>query len=135
MEVSIDKNKKISTIQHEFQKRFPYLKIEFYKVPHKPNEGSLKENMLDSDLTIGEVHKDDSSGIININGLMTVAELEAAFKDVYGLFVQVFRKSGTVWLQTIRTDNWTLAEQNHKASEKHEIVDKIIDAKDRMELE
>ena len=43
---------------------------------------------------------------------MTVNELEQRFSDVYGLGVQVFRKSGNVWLETTVTDGWTLEQQN-----------------------
>jgi hypothetical protein len=31
--------------------------------------------------------------------------------------VQVFRQSGRVWLETTRTDDWTLAEQNKQGEE------------------
>jgi len=43
---------------------------------------------------------------------MTVAEMEERFRDIYGLGVQVFRKSGTIWLETTVTDGWTLEDQN-----------------------
>jgi hypothetical protein len=36
---------------------------------------------------------------------------------VYGLSVQVFRKSGNVWLETSATDNWTLRQQNNEGAE------------------
>jgi hypothetical protein len=136
MEIVIDKNKKIVSIQQEFQKRFPFLKIEFYKTVHSQGEGSPKENTLSSGLTIGEVQKKDASGTIKIQGLMTVAELEKAFTETFGLAVQVFRKSGNIWLQTTVTDNWTLAEQNQKAMEKHDtLTENTIDPMDRQELE
>ncbi|MBK6949217.1 MAG: hypothetical protein IPH16_15200 [Haliscomenobacter sp.] len=47
---------------------------------------------------------------------MTVREFEQAFYDTYGLNVQVFRRSGNIWIQTTATDSWTLAEQNRKGS-------------------
>ena len=78
------------------------------------------------------------AGTININGLMKVAELESAFFVTFGLAVQVFRKSGKVWLQTTATDDWTLEEQNLKATEiENQTAPKknIIDAGDRQELE
>lgn len=136
MEILINKSKTISSIQKEFQKRFPFLKIEFYKKGHTQSEGSPKKNMLNNKLTIGDVQKNNLSGTIKIQGLMTVAELESAFSEIYRLPVQVFRKSGKVWLQTTTTDNWTLAEQNQKAMEKYEPVgDHIVDSMDRQELE
>lgn len=45
---------------------------------------------------------------------MTVAELEKQFEESYSLYVQVYRKSKELWLQTINTDNWTIAKQNLK---------------------
>jgi hypothetical protein len=34
-----------------------------------------------------------------------------------GLYVQVFRKSGKVWLETTATDNWSLYKQNEEGQE------------------
>ena len=45
---------------------------------------------------------------------MTVTDLEQNFSDVYGLSIQVFRKSGDVWLETTITDGWTLEKQNEQ---------------------
>ncbi|MBI2271418.1 MAG: hypothetical protein HYU69_13830 [Bacteroidetes bacterium] len=136
MEIIIDKSKKINTIQKEFQKRFPFLKIEFYKQAHSQGEGSSKKNTLNNELTIGEVQKKHTSGTVKITGLMKVSELESAFTKTFGLSVQVFRKSGNVWLQTTITDNWTLAEQNQRASEKVATAEEnIISSMDRQELE
>ena len=138
MKLVIDKTQKLITIQNEFQKQFPFLKIEFYKHTHSLGLGSPKKNTLNSELTIGDVKKNNLSGTIKINGLLKVAELETAFAKTFGLSVQVFRKSGNVWLQTTATDDWTLAEQNQKAMEmeKQTASDKnIIEAGDRQELE
>ncbi len=136
MEIIIDKNKKLSVIQSEFQNQFPFLKIEFYKQQHSQGEGSLKENKLDTELTIKEAQKKDISGIIKIQELMTVAALESAFAENYGLPIQVFRKSNKIWLQTTATDKWTLAEQNKNAMERHDTIeDNIVNSMDRQELE
>jgi hypothetical protein len=43
---------------------------------------------------------------------MTVNYLEQTFSNTYGLGVQVFRKAGHNWLETIETDSLTLEEQN-----------------------
>lgn len=136
MDIIIDQTKKLLEIQSAFTKRFPYLKIEFYNHIHAAGEGSPKANTIDSHLTIQEVQDKKAEGLLHIQGLMTVAELEAGFAKTFGLSVQVFRKSGSVWLQTTVSDHWTLAEQNQKAMEKHELIqDNTIDAMDRMELE
>ena len=53
---------------------------------------------------------------------MTVVDLEQSFSDVFGLGVQIFRKSGKVWLETTVTDGWTLDEQNRQG----EALSKVI---------
>lgn len=136
MDIIIDKSKKLKEVQGEFQKRFPFLKIEFYKKGHLSGEGSDKASTLDTRLSIEEVQKNEAYGTIKIHGLLKVSELESAFSEVYGLSVQVFRRSGQLWLQTTTTDNWTLAEQNHRAMEKHEqLKADTIDPLDFKELE
>jgi hypothetical protein len=45
---------------------------------------------------------------------MTVADLEFRLEKEYGLHIQVFRKSGNIWLETTATDNWTLDRQNQE---------------------
>ena len=136
MEITIDQTTKLSDIQSAFCKRFPYLKIEFYNRKHAAGEGSLKENTIDAHLTIEDLQHKKVEGVLKIDGLMKVSALEAGFADTFGLSVQVFRKSGSIWLQTTVSDLWTLAEQNQKAMEKHEnIEDGAVDAMDRMELE
>ncbi|NOT35952.1 MAG: hypothetical protein HOP11_01080 [Saprospiraceae bacterium] len=136
MIIIIQKDKKISDIQKEFHKRFPHLKIEFYKSPHSEFEGSAVDNILDTELTIEQAQKRNASGTIKIEGLMTVAELEQAFAETFGLCVQVFRQSGQIWLQTTASDSWTLAEQNQKGFDHRDpSPETIIDAKDLQDLE
>ncbi|MDI9342244.1 MAG: hypothetical protein QM534_16850 [Sediminibacterium sp.] len=136
MDIIIDKSKTLKEVQNEFQKRFPFLKIEFYETDHSPGEGSNKANTLNTALSIEEAQKKEVSGTIKINGLMKVADLERAFAETFCLPAQVFRRSGQLWLQTTTTDNWTLAEQNHKAMEKHEQMEADeIDPLDFKELE
>lgn len=136
MEVVIDPSKKLIEIQKEFQKRFPYLKIEFYNKTHGQGEASAKEDVINTENTIEMVQKTKKEGVFKIQGLMTVTSLESAFEENYGLSVQVFRKSGNIWLQTTTTDHWTLAEQNQKASEKHNIYhEDVVDSRDLHDLE
>ena len=42
-------------------------------------------------------------------------------RDRFGLHVQVFRRSGKTWLQTIRTDNWTLGQQDAEAAASNQV--------------
>jgi hypothetical protein len=110
----ITDQKKLAEIQREFQDEFPYLKIEFYKHQHETGEGSPEKEILDPDLTIGAVRHEKVTGDFKIDKGLRVGEFENNFFEQYGLNVQVFRKSGRIWLQTISTDAWTLEEQNIK---------------------
>ncbi len=122
--MTITDNKTIKAIQAEFNSKFPYLRIEFYAHEHEEQEGSPNEDMLAESLTIGDARTTMKEGDLSIHANQKVSTLEQNFQEKYGLNVQVFRKSGDVWLQTTATDNWTL----HKQNEKGAIADNIIKA-------
>lgn len=113
------KNLKISDIQKLFEKEFPYLKIEFFTKKHQSYEGSPKSQMVDKNTLISKLT--DKSGQIEIHENMTVNEVEKLFEDMFGLHVQVFRKSGRTYLETSVTDNWTLKKQNEVGKEISEL--------------
>lgn len=122
MEIIINDNRKIIAIQEEFNVNFPYLRLKFLSKSHSlfPTYSSkfVKNNLK----TLGECRIIHNNGRIMITPSMSVAELEQRFIDVYGLTVQVFRKSGTSWLETSVTDGWTLEEQNSQG----EILSKMV---------
>ena len=108
----ITDSKKLNDIKKEFSGKFPYLKLEFYAREHKEGEGSTANLQIDGDKTIGSVRTSHVEGDLKIDENLKVGAFERMFFENYGLNVQVFRKSGSIWLQTIKTDKWTLAEQN-----------------------
>ncbi len=112
MKITINDNRKISVLQEEFNTAFPYLKIEFFSKPHEVSKGSTKQYLNPNSKTLGECRTIHNKGEMIIYPQTTVAELEQEFRKLYGLGVQVFRKSGKVWLETTVTDGWTLEEQN-----------------------
>jgi hypothetical protein len=57
------------------------------------------------------------NGAIEIFDQMTVKQLETTFREKFGLNVQVARRSGSMWLETTMTDNWTLKHQNDHGRE------------------
>lgn len=110
----ISDKKKIKEIQEEFSQKFQNLKLEFYSKAHDAEAGSPADQLIDPEKLLGEIRTIHKSGELSINGHLKVSTLEQHFKDDYGLNVQVFRKSGTVWLQTTSTDEWTLTEQDRR---------------------
>lgn len=112
--MKITDDKTLAAIQQEFATKFPGLKIEFYKEAHQVGEGSAATATLDASKTVGTVRTIHQEGELSIDGHLKVSTLESNFKTQYGLNVQVFRKSGDLWMQTSATDEWTLAKQNRK---------------------
>ena len=115
MKINISDSMTIKEIQDIFSNKYPYLQIEFFSKSHRTFAGSRKENMISSDTNIRDCRTQHHIGTLDIFPKTTVAELEIFFQDVFGLFVQVFRKSGDVWIETTVTDDWTLEKQNAEA--------------------
>ena len=116
----------IKDLQQTFNNKFPYLKIEFYQKPHSSEKGSPKDEKLDGSLTIALARTKHNTGDLSIHGKQKISTLEQAFQDQYGLSVQVFRKSANLWLQTTKTDHWTLTEANQKGEHSVQLTaDKI----------
>lgn len=116
----ISDDKKLREVKEEFHKKFTHLKIEFYSGSHQRGKGSHHDELLDAEVLIGQARTQHNEGDFRIDPQMPVGEFEQKFLAKYGLNVQVFRKSGNLWMQTTATDAWTLAEQNRKGGASEE---------------
>ena len=117
MKIKISDKRKISAVQKEFSEIFPYLRLEFFTKPTRSKGFDKKSLIASENKTIGECRKIHTNSSISITPGMKVSKLEQTFMDKFGLYVQVFRKSGRVWLETTMTDDWTLNEQNREGEE------------------
>ena len=122
MNIVINDHRKIFAIQEAFSKTFPYLKLDFLSKPHTSAGSSSPKLVRRNSKTLGECRTIHNKGKISITPSMSVADLEQKFSDVYGLTIQVYRKSGTSWLETSVTDEWSLEEQNSQG----EILSKMV---------
>ena len=117
--LAITEEKQISEIQEEFNRFYPYLKLEFFRV----NNNTVKRcQLISKSLKVGDVIYELKEGAIQISDAMTVFELENIFTNRFGLAAQVFRKSGNIWLETTMTDKWTLKNQNDHGREISTII-------------
>jgi hypothetical protein len=124
MDLHIHPETRLDEIRSEFQRRFPNLDIAFFASAHKEGQGSPAADRIPGDFSAGEAGDSRRKGHLTVNGLTVVKDLEAAFDEEFGLFTQVLRKSGNVWLQTTHTDNKTLSELNAMGREnRSEIVE------------
>lgn len=117
MTIEIHANKTIKEIQTEFSSVFPYLKLEFFSKPHTIRKGTKKEYIKNNTLSLREVSKKENSGSLSFDETTIVSHLERKFREDFELNVQVFRKSGNIWLETTATDTWTLGYQNSQGQE------------------
>lgn len=81
-EISVTGNKKIATLQKEFNKQFPYLWLWLY-------DDKSTKHTLNGDKTLASVRRKDTGGSISIAGNKKIKTLEAEFDKVFGLYVQV----------------------------------------------
>jgi hypothetical protein len=115
--IAFTNNNSLENIQRDFNKAFPYLKIEFFSQPHEKGKPNSAKHLVSPKRIIGDFSKREFEEVVNLRENMTVYELEKLFEDRFGLHVQVFRKSGRIWLETTATDDWTLGSQNEQGRE------------------
>ncbi|HEY4799813.1 MAG TPA: hypothetical protein VII99_12105 [Bacteroidia bacterium] len=114
MQIIINDHRKLFAIQKEFSKLFPYLRLEFFAKPGREHAHASKKIMKHPSKTIGECRTLHNKGFITISPNMTVAGLEENFASVYGIEARVMQKSGSMFLETASTNNWTLGKQNEQ---------------------
>lgn len=109
---------KISDVNKIFQSSYPYLKIEFFQNAHEPLKGSLGSDAYDHDTNLSEL-TDRLPASIDIGSDRQVMDIEKEFQEKLGISAQVFRQSNLVWIETSKTDTWTLSKQNDLGRELH----------------
>ena len=118
MQLIISGELQVAEIQADFNKVFPFLKLEFFRNNRIRLDRYPITQMISNKTKLKEAWVgNNKEGIAEISGDMTVLELENILMNRFGLAAQVFRKSGNIWLETIRTDNWTLKQQNDHGME------------------
>lgn len=111
MELNINRDTVIKTVQDEFNTLYPYLKIEFLAAPKKFS-GYSKMEKLAPTTPFRNLQTEGADVAISVHRHRTVAEVEKDFQDYTGFTIQLYRKSGKVWIETSLTDDWTLGRQN-----------------------
>ena len=118
MKMVINGERLIKDLQDDFNFAYAFLTIEFFR------NGSVRRDRYPAQQKISPQHKLETAwiwkkdkGCLDLHDYMTVLELENVLMDEFGLSTQVFRKSGNIWLETTKTDNWTLKQQNDHGKE------------------
>src|SRR5687768_5927419 len=99
MTILINDRRKIFTIQTEFTKLFPNLKLEFYSKPNKRGGSPGRKIVKSSSKTLAECRTLHNSGEISITPNMTISDLKEYFANSYGLGIKVCARSGSTWIE------------------------------------
>lgn len=117
VEISVNGNKKIATLQKEFNKHFPYLQLcIFYSYAREQLAKGESIYQISGDKTLASVRRADSGGDISISGNKKIKTLEKEFDTVFGLYAQVCytTKDGHGYYTKGASDEMTLAAFNKK---------------------
>lgn len=117
MELEITNEKQIRELKSTFNDRFPYLKLEFFSKLHEPGKATGLKFKIPEDKFLQDAGPVKENGKILVSPEMTINELEQLFGKKFGLGVQVFRRTGNSWFETILTDYMTLDAQNKEGEE------------------
>lgn len=114
MVIEIKENMQVKDLKKQFHQYYPMLKIEFFSQGHEVSQGTSKSQMLDNETPLKDLIK-GKEGNVDFGGNISVQSFEQMFADTFNLNVQVFRKSGSVYIETTQTDDWTLDQAHHEA--------------------
>lgn len=115
MLLHIDDHKTVGEIQDKFNECFPFLGIDFFRKPHHVKKPSDEKDLIEPNYKIGDIRNKHAIGNMVIYSWNTVATIEHAFKENFGLYVQILRKEGNEWKQTTKSDIYSLKEQSEMA--------------------
>jgi hypothetical protein len=109
MNITIEKQTKIADLQKAFSAAYPFLKLEL-ALPYKATATSaaLSSQSLLRVLSANNLEWNE----IKLDGNITIAEFESHLLEQWQLPVQILRRSGSVWISTTLTKDWTLEHQN-----------------------
>lgn len=126
MKLIVQDHLSLHEMNEQFTKLYPFLKLQFYANnvnpelnKEEPGELIKKYSMSLHDLIHAKVNS-----VINMSPDVTVKSFEQKWFDEAGVWCQVFRKSGNVWLQTTVTDDMTLSGVNEFGQQMSEPIDK-----------
>ena len=112
--LKIDERISVGDFQKEFNSIFPFLKIELYKpsTGQQNDVGPKSMSLLNPRDKIG-----NSLKRIDITSLTTVSQLKIMLLEKLGISSFIYRKSGSMWIETSLTEDWSLERQNHEAEQ------------------
>ena len=113
--LSVTGNKKIGTLQKEFNKKFPYLRLGiFYSYAREQVKKGETITGIPEDKTLASVRRADSGGTVSISGNKKIKTIEQEMDKAFGLYCQICytTKEGNRYYTSGADDDKTLAAFN-----------------------
>ena len=117
VDLSVNGNKKIGTLQKEFNKKFPYLRLGiFYSYARQQVAKGESITQIPEDKTLASVRRADSGGSVSISGNKKIKTIEKEMDETFGLYCQICytEKDGSRYYTSGSADEMTLSAFNAK---------------------
>jgi hypothetical protein len=108
----VQQDSDIRTVREHFAELYPYLRINFFRNKNNSHAITSQSIVFSDSVKLNEINPGFSGGTIGVSDDMSILEFENEFLRQFGLSVQLSRKSGNLWLDTVKTNQWTVKEQN-----------------------
>lgn len=112
MELNLSRSRTIGEVKQEFATFFPYLKLEFFSEPQEDDVIDFVQEQLNDNMPLQKIQTFRCERNLSFGPAMTVEGFENLLQNDFGLPVQIFSKSGGMWLETFNTDHLSLEKQN-----------------------
>jgi len=115
--ISVSGNKKIATLQKEFNEQFPYIRLGiFYSYAREAVKKGESISNIPGDKTLASVRRGNGTGKISIAGNKKISSLEKEFDKEFGLYCQICYtdKKGNRYYTSGSADAQTLSSFNEE---------------------
>lgn len=108
MKITINKWTTVGSIQREFSSFFTAFKLEFFLCKHNLESLYPDNEKLKPEYIIASNNQYILNCNIEINSADKVRDIEKMFYEKYGLCAQIFFKCNNRWIQTVKSDHYSL---------------------------
>ena len=115
MKIVINDQRRIYSVQRDFNRMFPNLRIEFYAKPPNQNASHPKTIIEDTSTTLADCRTSHKNGEVTVSPGMTIAELEQHLHDIFGIGVEILKNEDGMWNKPEQIGHLSLKEQNNNS--------------------
>jgi hypothetical protein len=108
MKVNINESSTVGTIQRAFSSLFPGFKLEFFLFKRSPESLYPDNEKLKPEYSIASTDQSILNRDIEICSTDKIRDIEKMFYEKYGLCAQIFFKCKNRWIQTVKSDHYSL---------------------------